>query len=55
MNVVAIQNILGITAGFTHMCARLTGAVSCWGDNFDGQLGDVSFVDRFVPSTVHFF
>ncbi len=55
VNVVAIQNILSITAGFGHACARLTGAVSCWGYNFDGELGDAAFVDRFVPDTVHFF
>jgi alpha-tubulin suppressor-like RCC1 family protein len=40
-----ISNATAIAAGADQICALLsTGAVECWGDNADGQLGDGSSV-----------
>jgi alpha-tubulin suppressor-like RCC1 family protein len=47
--------ILSISAGLTHACARSQGAVFCWGDNSDGELGDGSTLDRYIPEPVHFW
>ncbi len=42
-----------ITAGDGHSCAVTTaGALLCWGDNFQGQLGDNSQTDRPMPVPV---
>ncbi len=42
-----------ITAGGSFSCALLvSGATQCWGDNFDGELGDGSTVDRSTPMDV---
>lgn len=41
--VVGITDATGVAGGFSHTCAvRSTGAVSCWGANSMGQLGDGS-------------
>ena len=40
-----------ITAGSTHTCALLnTGQISCWGNNFFGQLGTGNTTDLSTPS-----
>lgn len=46
---------VSIAAGGYHACAVLsTGAVSCWGENSDGQLGDNTTTDRLSPVSVAF-
>ncbi len=42
-----------ITAGFRHTCARTTtGAINCWGDNSNGQLGSGTAASSNVPVVV---
>lgn len=44
---------LEIEAGARHTCIRATGgAIHCWGDNVQGQLGDGTRTARNVPTTV---
>jgi len=59
---VAVADISAITAislAAEHSCAlggsNNIGAVSCWGSNTSGQLGDGSTNGRSVPGTVYFF
>jgi len=53
VDVVGITDAVDIVAGNNHACAlHATGAVSCWGDNSLGQLGDGSFTDRATPVSV---
>ena len=47
---------VSITAGDFHTCAVLnTGAVNCWGRNFDGQLGNDSTTNSSAPVAVNAF
>ncbi|MGC9079806.1 MAG: RCC1 domain-containing protein [Nanopusillaceae archaeon] len=42
-----------IAAGAAHTCALLSdGSIKCWGDNYDGQLGDGTNITRYTPVTV---
>lgn len=42
-----------ISVGMSHTCALTTsGAVKCWGSNYQGRLGDGTEVDRSVPTAV---
>lgn len=54
-------NVYGLTSGVTaisadgwHTCALTsTGGVKCWGNNYDGQLGDNTKTDRHIPVNVY--
>lgn len=42
-----------ITAGLTHTCAiTTTDDLQCWGKNSSGQLGDLSFANRNLPTPI---
>src|SRR5690348_8059745 len=41
-----------LAAGGTHSCLRRAdGTLTCWGGNFEGQLGDGTTTDRWTPIT----
>jgi len=45
--------VLELQAGQGHACARLAdGAVTCWGNNHDGQLGDDTHIARKEPKII---
>jgi alpha-tubulin suppressor-like RCC1 family protein len=47
---VLIRETVALDAGDGHACALDDhGAVTCWGHNFSGQLGDGSQIDAFAP------
>jgi alpha-tubulin suppressor-like RCC1 family protein len=47
------SGVVAIASGDSHTCAVTTsGAVVCWGYNFDGELGDGSTTDRLTPVSV---
>jgi len=47
------SDVTAISGGREHTCALLaTGAVTCWGDNTDGQLGDGTTANRLTPTAV---
>lgn len=46
-------SVQAIAANYLHTCAlRTGGAVSCWGLNAQGQLGDGTTTNRIVPTAV---
>ena len=48
-----LSGVTAITAGGSHTCALTTaGAIYCWGNNVDGQLGDNSTTVSTVPVEV---
>lgn len=51
---VKLDDIILVSAGGDHTCALDNGgAVLCWGDNHEGQLGDDSTTDRVNPVAVN--
>ena len=56
VKVVDIDDAVAITAGHWHTCAvHITGSISCWGGDHDGQLGNGEIGDEFdsaVPVSV---
>ena len=47
------SGVLELAAGDAHTCAvTVAGAVLCWGDNGNGQLGDSSTIPRKTPVAV---
>ncbi len=49
----AVGEVAAVAPGWDHTCAlRVEGTVSCWGNNFRGQLGDTTQNDNPYPNTV---
>ena len=45
------RTAVAISSGQSHTCAILDdGTVSCWGSNYEGQLGDGTITDRLTPT-----
>lgn len=53
----SVSDVAGLVAGAGHTCAQgANGAVRCWGDNSDGQIGDnTGGNDRLIATTVGSF
>jgi alpha-tubulin suppressor-like RCC1 family protein len=48
-----LAGVTQITTGTAHACAlKNDGSVYCWGDNYNGEIGDNTTDDRFVPVQV---
>ena len=43
---------VALSAGGDHTCQISNSITYCWGDNFDGAVGDGSNTDRYVPTPV---
>jgi len=47
------SGVTAISAGGLHTCALTTaGGMLCWGNNYEGRLGDNTEIDRFSPVAV---
>lgn len=47
------SGVAQLEGGTFHTCALLTtGGVMCWGDNYNGQLGDGTWVSKNLPTAV---
>jgi len=48
-----VSGVVAITVGGFYTCALITaGGVKCWGNNFSGQLGDNTTIQRLMPVNV---
>lgn len=54
VNVVGLPSkVTAIAAGYEHICGlTIDGAVKCWGNNMDGELGDGTNIQRLTPMNV---
>ncbi len=49
----SLAGVVGVGIGWNHTCALLgSGAVHCWGFNYQGELGDGTTTDRYIPAVV---
>ena len=47
------SGVAAVSAGWSHACAvTTTGSVKCWGNSFDGQMGDGTTPERLTPTDV---
>ena len=47
-----LTGVRQVAAGYHHTCAVVFGTAQCWGDNFFGQIGDGTNLDRPLPYVV---
>ena len=53
VSVTGISSATAISGGRDHMCSLISGGTAkCWGDNYQGQLGNGSTTDSSSPVSV---
>src|ERR1017187_9908535 len=48
----ASQRVASISAGGDHTCAVISGNGYCWGENYNGELGDGTNINSGLPAAV---
>jgi alpha-tubulin suppressor-like RCC1 family protein len=48
----ASQRVASISAGGDHTCAVISGNGYCWGENYNGELGDGTHINSGLPAAV---